>query len=135
MSTRGRRRGTAPARLVERRIGLLFAVFLVLLGSATMRSAYLFAFKGSKLKSLASTQQVETATIPARRGTILDRNGRELAVSEDAATVYATPYLVKDPVGTAKRLAPLLDQPAAKIATILADRRRGFAYLARKLSA
>src|ERR671924_364753 len=92
-----RRARGVPARLIERRIGLLFALFLLLLGAAMMRSAYLFAFKGAALKKLASTQQVENATVLARRGTIYDRNGRELAVSEDAATIFVTPYLIKDP--------------------------------------
>jgi cell division protein FtsI (penicillin-binding protein 3) len=135
MGRRRKRVRTAHARLVERRIGLLFAVFLLMLGFAVMRAGYLFAFKGSQLKSLAATQQVENMTMPARRGTIYDRNGRELAVSEVAATVYATPYLVKDPVGTAKRLAPLVDQPAEKLTTKLADRKTGFVYLARKINA
>src|SRR5688572_7950375 len=103
MSRRRRRARKAPTRLVDRRVGLLFALFLMLLGLAALRAGYLFAFKGGELKSLAATQQVENITLYARRGTIVDRNGRELAVSEVATTVYATPYLIKDPVRTAKR--------------------------------
>ena len=135
MGRRRKRASKAHARLVERRIGLLFAVFLLFLGFAVTRAGYLFAFKGGELKNLAATQQVENMTMPAKRGMIYDRNGRELAVSEVAATVYATPYLVKDPVGTAKRLAPLLNQPADRLTTKLADRTSGFVYLARKINA
>jgi cell division protein FtsI (penicillin-binding protein 3) len=112
----------------------MFAVFLLLLGGAAMRAGYLFAFKGGELSRLASTQQVEDTTVLAHRGTIYDRNGRELAVSEDAGTVFATPYLVKDPVGTARKLAPLLGVSAQDLTTKLADRARGFAYLARKVN-
>jgi cell division protein FtsI (penicillin-binding protein 3) len=112
----------------------MFAVFLLLLGGAAMRAGYLFAFKGGELSKLASTQQIEDTKVLAHRGTIYDRNGRELAVSEDASTVYATPYLVKDPVGTAKRIAPLLGVSAEQLTTKLADRTRGFAYLARKVN-
>jgi cell division protein FtsI (penicillin-binding protein 3) len=112
----------------------MFAVFLLLLGGAALRAGYLFAFRGGELSRLATTQQIEDTTILAHRGTIYDRNGRELAVSEDAATVYATPYLVKDPVGTARRIAPLLDISAEKITTKLADRSTGFIYIARKVS-
>ena len=43
------------------------------------------------------TQQVEDMTVPARRGTITDRNGLELAVSEDAVTVFANPFLIDEP--------------------------------------
>jgi cell division protein FtsI/penicillin-binding protein 2 len=135
MSRRRRRARKAPLRLVNRRIGLLFAIFLMLLGAAVVRAGYLFAFKGGELKQLAATQQVENITLFAKRGTIVDRNGRELAVSEVAATVYATPYLVKDPAGTAKRLAPLLDKPANELLEKLADRGSGFVYLARKVNA
>jgi cell division protein FtsI (penicillin-binding protein 3) len=78
---------------------------------------------------------VENILIPAPRGTVFDRHGRELAVSEDAATVYATPYLVRDPVRVANRIAPILRRSPDDLATTLADRRRGFAFLVRKLSA
>jgi cell division protein FtsI (penicillin-binding protein 3) len=134
VSARRRRTRTAPARLVERRIGLLFAVFLLLLGGATLRTGYLLAFKGQGLRRLAATQQVEKVVEPARRGTITDRHGRDLAVSEQAATIYATPFLVKDPVSAARRLAPLLGKDADRLAAILSDRRSGFAYLARKVN-
>jgi cell division protein FtsI (penicillin-binding protein 3) len=132
---RRRRARKASARLVERRVGLLFAVFLLMLSAAVLRAGYLFAFKGGELKQLAATQQLENTTLPASRGTIYDRHGRELAVSEAAATVYANPFLIKDPVRTAHRLAPLLGQPVEKLATTLADRRRGFVFLERKLNA
>jgi cell division protein FtsI/penicillin-binding protein 2 len=125
----------AAARLTEQRVGLLFAVFLVLLGFASLRAGYLLAFKGDDLKSRAATQQVENVTVIARRGTITDRNGAELAISEDASTVFATPFLIKDPVGTARRIAPLIDRPETEVMEVLADRNKGFAYLARKIKA
>ncbi len=119
--------------MVERRIGLLFAAFLVLLALALLRTCYLMTFKGGQLKQLANTQQVEDVKLLARRGTIMDRNGAPLAVSEDAATVFATPYLVKKPVRTAAQLAPLVGEPADKLLESLSDRTSGFVYLARKI--
>ena len=73
--------------------------------------------------------------MPARRGTIVDRHGVPLAVSEPAGDVSATPYLVKDPVRTAARLSPLLGKPADQLVRQLARRDTGFAYLARGLAA
>jgi cell division protein FtsI (penicillin-binding protein 3) len=122
-----------PARLVERRIGLMFALFLVLLGAATLRAGYLFAFKGGSLKKLAATQQIEDLSVPAKRGTITDRHGIALAISADASTVFATPFQVQDPVATARKIAPLLGKPPEDVAAKLSDRTRGFVYLARKL--
>ena len=106
----GSRRAALMA-LVERRIGFLFGAFLVLLIIAFLRAGYLAAVKGDRLSSTASSQQVATTVIPARRGAILDRNGVALAVSDPADDVSATPYLVKDPVRTAERLAPILAPP------------------------
>ena len=125
----------AAARLTEQRVGLLFAVFLAMLAFAGLRAGYLLAFKGDDLKLRAATQQVENVTVIARRGTITDRNGAELAVSEDASTVFATPFLIKDPVGAARKIAPLIDRPETEVMEVLADRNKGFAYLARKIKA
>jgi cell division protein FtsI/penicillin-binding protein 2 len=122
-------------RLVERRIGLLFAVFLVLLAAATLRATWLGTVKAGGLKKRALTQQTEDLGVPARRGTISDRHGLELAVSEDATTVFANPFLIKNPVRVATRLAPLLGMPQNDLLQKLADHRRGFVYLKRKLDA
>ena len=120
-------------RLVERRIGLLFALFLLLLALAGLRATWLGTVKASSLKDRASSQQTEDLDISARRGTITDRNGVELAVSEDAVTVFANPFLIKDTAGTAKRLAPLVDVPQSELLEKLGDRKSGFVYLKRKL--
>ncbi len=120
-------------RLVERRIGLLFALFLILLGFVVIRATWLGTVKAGALKERAVTQQEEDITVPARRGTITDRHGLELAVSEDATTVFANPFLIKQPAVVAAKLAPLLDVPEDELLKILSDREKGFAYLKRKL--
>lgn len=94
--------------LVERRIGLLFAFFLSLIVLAGMRSLQLGTLKGSSLRAAATEQQVKTIDVPAHRGTITDRKGVELAVSEAASDISATPYLVKDKLKVAQKIAPLL---------------------------
>ena len=122
-------------RLIERRIGLLFAVFLLLLVAATMRAGWLGTVRADELRSRALTQQEEELVVTARRGTITDRHGLELAVSEDAVTVFANPFLVEDPVATAKKLAPLLGQSESEVLELVTDDERGFVYLERKLDA
>jgi cell division protein FtsI (penicillin-binding protein 3) len=121
--------------LLERRIGLLFAAFLALLLLAAGRALFLGTIKGSSLASAAASQQVSSLELPARRGTIVDRKGSELAVSEPADDISATPYQVKDPVKTAAKLAPLLGTDEAKLVKQLARRDTGFVYLARALPA
>jgi cell division protein FtsI/penicillin-binding protein 2 len=120
--------------LTERRIGLLFAIFLGLLVLAAGRTLWLGGVKASALQRAATTQQVDEINVPARRGAISDRNGIELAVSEPAADVAATPYLVKHPLRVAARLAPLLGSTEAAVLEKL-DAKGGFVYLARNLPA
>jgi cell division protein FtsI (penicillin-binding protein 3) len=119
--------------LIDRRLGLLFAAFVILFGIVIARAAWVQAVRGGALSADAQGQQTESVVVPAQRGTILDRRGKELAVSEDAATVFATPYQVKDPEAAARKLAPILDLPEQEILGTLADRESGFAYLARKV--
>ena len=120
-------------RLLDSRIGLLFAVFLALLGAASARAAWIGTVGSGELKARAVTQQVEELPVAARRGTITDRNGVELAVSEDSVTVFANPLQVKQPADTAARLAPLTGIEEDELMELLTDRSRGFVYLARKV--
>ncbi len=117
--------------LLDRRIALLFAAFLGLLTFAAVRAAYVGTIKAPGLQRAANSQQVATVTIPARRGTITDRHGIELAVSEPADDIAANPMLIKDPVGVANRIAPLIGVPAKDLMDKLADRKHGFVYLQR----
>ena len=121
--------------LVERRIGLLFAVFLGLIAVAGLRSLQLGTLKGGQLAQAATSQQVTTTVVPARRGTIVDRKGVELAVSQPADDVTATPYLVKDKIKAAKALAPLLGAPYEQLLEQLSRTDTGFVYLARRVPA
>ena len=120
-------------RLVERRIGFLFALFLALLVLAAARATWLGTVESRDLGRRALTQQVEEMTVYARRGTITDRHGTELAVSEDATTVFANPFLIDDPAGTADRIARLLGMSEDEVMEKLADTDSGFVYLRRKL--
>lgn len=121
--------------VLNRRIGLLFSTFLILLLLAVGRAAWLGTVKADEFKQRALSQQVEDLTLPARRGTITDRHGTELAISEDAVTVFANPFLIDDAPQVAAKLAPLIEVPATELLEKIADRSRGFVYLRRKLDA
>jgi len=118
--------------LTQRRIGLLFAIFLGLLLIAAGKAMWLGGIRGGSLQALASTQQVQELKVPARRGAITDRKGVPLAVSEPAEDVAATAYLVKEPLKVARSLAPLLDDSPADVLEKLSGN-GGFVYLARNL--
>jgi cell division protein FtsI/penicillin-binding protein 2 len=119
-------------RLIERRIGLLFAGFLLCFLVVIVRAFWLQGVQGSQLASEAVSQQTETVTVPGLRGSLLDRKGHELAASEDAATIYATPYQVKDPPKAARELAPLLGLKDSEVLESLTAE-GGFSYVAHKV--
>ena len=119
--------------LIERRVGLLFASFAILLCLVVVRAAWIQGVNGDSYRADAQSQQMETVVVPGSRGAILDRRGKELAVSEDAASVFATPYQVEDPPRAAAKLAKALDADERGILKALSDRDSGFTYLARKV--
>lgn len=119
-------------RTIERRIGLLFAGFLLCFLVVAVRAVWVQGVRGPQLASEAAYQQTETIEVPGLRGGLLDRYGNPLAVSEDAATIYATPYQVKDPVPAAEKLARILDTDRDELLRALtAD--SGFSYVAKKV--
>jgi cell division protein FtsI (penicillin-binding protein 3) len=118
--------------VVQRRVGLLFALFFGLLLVAGLRALYLGGPHSAALRRAARTQQLTTEVVPAERGTIADRNGIALAISEPAQELSADPYLIKHPLATSQRLAPLLGLTQAQVLTKL-SKHTGFVYLAHAL--
>jgi cell division protein FtsI (penicillin-binding protein 3) len=117
---------------VERRIGLLFAGFLLCFLAIAGRAFWLQGVQGAKLASEAAYQQTDVVTVPGLRGSVLDRFGNPLVVSEDAKTIYATPYQVKKPRQTAARLASILGLEEDEVLKSLTEE-SGFSYVARKV--
>ncbi len=117
---------TAPRRTVDtidRRVGLMFGVFLLLLAVGVARAAYLGTVRAGALRQAANGQQVHTVPVPAVRGEITDRNGVVYAISEPADEIVADPILIlrtyKDPQTVANKLAPLLGMsPQATLADL-----------------
>ncbi|MFZ0089536.1 MAG: penicillin-binding protein 2 [Solirubrobacteraceae bacterium] len=110
----------------NRRIGYIFLAFLALLAVAVLRAGYLGVLKAPSLRRAAVTQQITDEVIPPTRGTITDRNGVELAVSESAADVIADPYLIRSPMTAATKLAPLLHKPVLPVLAALSKPHTGY---------
>ena len=128
--------GIAGGRGVDGRIRLLrfiFIVFLVLVGG----KAVALASSSENLTRIALQQQTASVVLPAHRGAILDRNGRELAVGKPAQTVFATPYLLDEPKAAARALCEALQitkkRERRALEEALARPKSGFAYVARKV--
>ncbi len=113
---------------------MIFGLFFLLLVVAAGRTVYLGVLHGGTLRDAARNQQLTYESVPAQRGAITDRNGIDLAVSEPAQDISATPYLVPDPLGAAQRLAPLLGESQATLLRKLSQR-TGFVFLGRAVPA
>jgi cell division protein FtsI (penicillin-binding protein 3) len=120
------------ARLPNRRIRLLLVFFVFAFAGTFGRAVWLQAVQAQPLDRMAKGQHDATIEVPAARGSILDRNGVELAIGRQAITVYANPRHVADPRATAIAAGRVLRIDPERLYGKLADRTRGFVYLARK---
>ena len=110
-------------------VALIFGgAFLGLLA----RLGYLQVVKHDEYLRLAESQHAKSIALRPKRGPILDRNGQVLAVSSAAETLYALPARVDDAGRLAKRLAPVLGEPAADIVKRL-DTSKRFVFVKRRL--
>jgi cell division protein FtsI (penicillin-binding protein 3) len=122
------RRGARPALRLFALLGVMAISLLAVAG----RMVHLQVVKAEAFEDLGSRQRVRRVELPAKRGSILDRNGVPLAMSVDAAAIYANPQFVTDPAGSAAAIAPLLGIEPALIQERL-QRTAPFVYLARKV--
>jgi cell division protein FtsI/penicillin-binding protein 2 len=120
------------ARQANRRIRLLLAFFVVAFGATLARAVWLQGVEASSLAARATAQHRETVAIPAGRGTIYDRMGFQLAIGEQATTVYADPRQVTDARAIARAAWRILHVNPNELYPQLLDRRSAFVYVVRK---
>lgn len=113
---------------------LLVAAFLAVgFGWLAVRAAELQIRYAPTLQEYADEQHWREFSPPVWRGPIVDRNGMPLALTVEVDSVFANPAEVKDPEGTAVRLAPVLGIDARQLALRLRRDAR-FVWLKRLVS-
>jgi cell division protein FtsI (penicillin-binding protein 3) len=118
---------------LKSRIVLIFVGILGLWALLIFRAGYLQFLPNDRLKSLQSRQFQTKITLSARRGAIVDRNGRDLAMSATAYSLYADPKILENRKGIAKRLAKVLGQPTDFVFSKIKDGNRRFVWIQRML--
>ena len=126
------RRRRPSTKLADRRIRALLAVFAVVFAVMLARAAWLQTVQASSLATKGASQQRETLTVPAGRGTIFDRTGVQLALGEQAITVYANPREVVNARRVANAAAQTLGVDPAALYKQLTDRSKWFVYVDRE---
>ena len=94
---------------VRRRLVVVAVIFAVWSTAVQARLLWLQVHEHEHLSRKARNQISRTLTLPAMRGTITDREGRVLATSADADTIYAVPTEIDDPESTARKLCQVLE--------------------------
>ncbi|MCL6471648.1 MAG: penicillin-binding protein 2 [Firmicutes bacterium] len=116
---------------IERRLIALLVFIFICVAGIVGRLFFVQAVSAAKYEKEAEQQRLCIIEIPPKRGSILDRNGNELAVSVMMDTIYATPYLIEDRKQFAKKIAPILKVDEQELLNKL-TKQGSFAYLARK---
>lgn len=88
--------------------------------------------EGSRYRARAQRQQERRLDIAAQRGSILDREGRELAVSVESTSIYAVPDEVADARKAARLLADALGLDAREVLERL-NSEKGFVWIRRQI--
>jgi cell division protein FtsI (penicillin-binding protein 3) len=123
-AARGRRPPTAPPRrggpprrgaLPANRLVALLVVLSVGFAGILVRLVVLQVKDASAFQSMALGQRLRSIPLPASRGTIFDRGGRELAMSLPARAVFADPAAVRDPDRDAAVVASILGLDRAEV--------------------
>ena len=97
-------------RLSKKRLVIVLILACFVFTMLIFRTGYLQIIKGDWLTEKALDQQTRDIPIEPKRGTIYDRNMKELAVSVTKYTVWAKPVEVKDKEKSAKVISEMIGE-------------------------
>jgi cell division protein FtsI (penicillin-binding protein 3) len=92
------------------RIYVVAIFFLLGLGAILARAYQLQIIESDRLQTIAQQGYVGTIKLPPKRGTIYEREGHELAISVEVASVYAHPSRIEGKRETGRALARVLGE-------------------------
>ena len=111
-------------------VGLIFMIFLAIIGA---RAVQVQVYDGPWLSKKASDQYEQSFTSYGRRGTIYDRNFREMAVSVEVPSIAAYPKQIAEKKATAMALATILKMKVADISQKLSSHKK-FVWVKRQIT-
>jgi cell division protein FtsI (penicillin-binding protein 3) len=111
-------------------IGAFFTVFFIIIG---VKAMYLQVFRGSWLSQKAADQYEVSFKSSGKRGTIFDRNLREMAVSIDVTSIAAHPSQIEHPKRAARLLSKALKIDRKVLAKKLNSKKK-FVWIKRKVT-
>jgi cell division protein FtsI (penicillin-binding protein 3) len=118
----------------------VLAIVALIYAGLLARMAYIQIIEPDMLKKQGDMRSLRVTKNTVQRGSILDRNGAELAISVPVETVWADPKIIMESNALAltknwQALADVLKQDINKLTTRVAKNpRKRFVYLERKIS-
>ena len=107
-------------RVADLRLALVGFVLVLAWIGIGVRLVDVQALSADEHATRGVDQRVRREALPAIRGTIFDRDGRQLATTVDALAVIADPEMITDDTGVAQLLAPIMQRPVAELTEIFA---------------
>lgn len=139
VSKKAGNRSNQPTTTAWRFYVVLGIVALIYVGLLA-RSAYIQIIEPDMLKKQGDMRSMRVAANTVQRGSIIDRNGDELAISVPVETVWADPKIIMDNNALSmsehwQALADVLGQDVNKLTTrVVRHPAKRFLYLERKIS-
>lgn len=121
--------------VIQKRTSFMFSIVALILLGLGVRVAMLQTVWSSDYREASISQRTRVQTLRAERGSILDRNGQELALPIPTRTVFADPRSVIDPIGVANAVGGILqwsDEAKLELSIKLRDQSSSFVYVARQ---
>lgn len=123
-----------PGLSLKRRQLMLLVLFTLIVAGLLVRIAVIQFVQGEELQKKAFIQQNTGRTISPIRGSIYDRNGKELAISVQVATITCSPNDIsaENAGKIADGLSPLLEMDRTEIYNIV-TKKTYYAVIKRKV--
>lgn len=116
---------------MKARIIIIFLFFSTVWLLVLSRAFYIQVWPNPKLAQLQERKYQTRIKLNSQRGSFLDKDKREIAMSQISYSIYADPKLIKKPRATAKRLSKLLGVSFESIYSRIKDKNRRFVWLQR----
>ncbi len=118
---------------MKKRIIFTFAIITFFWSVLVLRAFFIQVFPNEKLTQLKQRQFQTVVKLEGRRGAILDRNGRDLALSTPAFSLFADPKLIAKKKSAASQLAKELGVSFESIYTKIKDPNKRFVWIQRRI--
>jgi len=123
---------------VRSRVLIAAALLAAWAAAIEVRLVWLQVYQHEALLAEAKEQKDRVRTVNPRRGDIVDRHGRMLAISVDAVSICGIPKAIGNPVAVVNAVCESLGNCTARERELyvqrLSQKHRGFAWLRRQVS-